>query len=90
MSSLTNSLFEFKPEFESSSYDIRVPEDLPKGGTVVQIRASDIDSGIYGTLGIRFTALGGPLSGFLRLNPGNNSNHLFLMKAPLITEFFLF
>ena len=58
-----------QPEFESASYLIFVSEDLPLGGNVTQIRATDKDSGQYGTSGIRYTSLGGPLAGFLNLDP---------------------
>jgi hypothetical protein len=45
-----------------------VSESLPVGGNVTRIRATDIDSGSYGTDGIRYTSLGGPLAPFLKLD----------------------
>jgi len=60
-------LTEFEPK------ESRVPVTViirdPLGGNVTQIRATDKDSGQYGTAGIRYTSLGGPLAGFLNLDP---------------------
>lgn len=57
------------PEFESSQYVIFVSESLQLGGNVTQIKATDIDSGNFGTSGIRYTSLGGPLAAHLVLDP---------------------
>ena len=58
-----------RPEFESSQYVIFVSEALQPGGNVTQIRATDIDSGDFGTSGIRYTSLGGPLAAYLLMDP---------------------
>lgn len=82
-----------RPEFESSQYVIFVSEALQLGGNVTQIRATDIDSGDFGTSGIRYTSLGGPLAGYLLMDSetGLVSNAPLIPRVnsqPLYTEVF--
>ena len=46
-----------------------MPEDIRPGATVAWVRATDRDSGLLGTAGIRYTRLSGPVASFLRLDP---------------------
>ena len=49
-------------------YEVEVPEDIGPGSTLAWIQATDIDSGAYGTTGIRFTRISGPMARYLELN----------------------
>ena len=40
----------------------------PQGSTVAWIRATDRDSGMFGTAGIRYTRISGPMANFLQLD----------------------
>ncbi len=46
-----------------------VPENIVPGAVIAHIRASDRDSGTFGTEGIRFTRLSGPMAKRLSLDP---------------------
>ena len=57
--------------FEKEQYKVYLAENAKPGTSVVRIQATDMDSGSYGTPGIRYTALTGSLakqySGFSNL-----------------------
>lgn len=57
------------PEFEDSVYEVYVKENARKGTTVARVRATDLDSGSFGTNGVRYTALGGGIAELLALDP---------------------
>uniref|UniRef100_A0A182YAM2 Cadherin domain-containing protein n=1 Tax=Anopheles stephensi TaxID=30069 RepID=A0A182YAM2_ANOST len=57
------------PEFVQPAYEIDVPENVTAGTVLVQIQATDGDSGVFGTAGIRYTNLTGSISSFLHLDP---------------------
>ena len=57
------------PEFTRDRYEVEIPEDIEQGATIAWIRANDADSGLFGTAGIRFTRLNGPLAQYLDLDP---------------------
>ncbi|XP_053680882.1 cadherin-23 [Anopheles nili] len=57
------------PEFLQPVYEIDVPENVTTGTALVQIQATDGDSGAYGTEGIRYTNLTGSISSSLYLDP---------------------
>lgn len=47
------------PQFNRSFCQVRIPENAPTGTTVAWIQATDQDSGLFGTAGIRYTSLQG-------------------------------
>ena len=49
-------------------YTVHVQENVKRGTTIATVRATDVDSGIYGTSGIRYTELRGPLAKHLSLD----------------------
>ena len=57
------------PIFQASIYSVQVQENIKRGTTIGYVQASDADSGIYGTAGIRYTELRGPFAGLLSLDP---------------------
>eukprot|EP00095_Tigriopus_kingsejongensis_P008988 snap_masked-scaffold783_size97670-processed-gene-0.6 protein:Tk08988 transcript:snap_masked-scaffold783_size97670-processed-gene-0.6-mRNA-1 annotation:"PREDICTED: uncharacterized protein LOC100879829" len=57
------------PVFNEESYRVEIPENIEPGATIAWIRATDLDSGVFGTSGIRYTRLSGPLAQYLNLNP---------------------
>ncbi len=56
------------PQFDRDLYYGSVPENALKGTTVAVINARDIDSGIYGTAGIRYTEIRGEMASALNLD----------------------
>lgn len=56
------------PEFLKSMYEVYVEENIGPGSTVAQISAKDLDSGSYGTKGIRYTGLTGGIADLLSIN----------------------
>lgn len=52
----------FFAEFERNVYQAVLSENSPPGTTVVQVKAVDKDSGMYGTEGIRYTGLTGSIA----------------------------
>lgn len=50
------------PEFSQNIYNVSLPENSEVGTTVTKIEASDIDSGDFGTLGIRYRNLRGGIA----------------------------
>ncbi|XP_053210328.1 cadherin-23-like [Panonychus citri] len=57
------------PNFDRELYRASIPENAVKGTVVTQLQATDVDSGNYGTSGIRYTELSGELSSKLSLDP---------------------
>ncbi|KAL1123291.1 hypothetical protein AAG570_002377 [Ranatra chinensis] len=57
------------PEFSKPVYEVSVPENAGPGTTIAVIHARDLDSGKFGTEGIRFTNLGGSVADLLFLDP---------------------
>ncbi|ODN06167.1 Cadherin-23 [Orchesella cincta] len=57
------------PEFERNVYQVNLKENSAPGTTVVQVKAVDKDSGVYGTEGIRYTSLTGSIANELNLDP---------------------
>lgn len=49
-------------EFERDVYQVTLNENSPPGTTVVQVKAEDKDSGVFGTEGIRYTGLTGSIA----------------------------
>lgn len=49
-------------EFERDVYQVTLNENSPPGTTVVQVKAEDVDSGVFGTEGIRYTGLTGSIA----------------------------
>ena len=49
------------PEFESENIEIFVPENIAPGETLTVVEAKDLDSGVLGSAGIRYTELSGPI-----------------------------
>lgn len=57
------------PEFSEGRYNVTIREDIKPGETVARIQALDRDSGLFGTEGIQYTSVTGPVSKALVLNP---------------------
>ncbi|CAG2110523.1 unnamed protein product, partial [Medioppia subpectinata] len=57
------------PHFDQDLYYGSVSENAMIGTSVAKINARDIDSGIYGTAGIRYTEIRGEMSSALSLDP---------------------
>ncbi|CAL8106930.1 unnamed protein product [Orchesella dallaii] len=57
------------PEFERNVYQVTLNENSSPGTTVVQVKAVDKDSGVFGTEGIRYTSLTGSIANELNLDP---------------------
>ena len=49
------------PEFTKNVYEVFVPENCDVGTTVAWVQALDDDSGVFGTMGIRYTHLAGSI-----------------------------
>ncbi|KAM8704917.1 hypothetical protein ACLKA7_009385 [Drosophila subpalustris] len=57
------------PEFTRSIYNAGVPENSELGTIIAKVEAIDVDSGDFGTMGIRYTNLRGGIAHLLNLNP---------------------
>ncbi|KAJ3665071.1 hypothetical protein Zmor_000585 [Zophobas morio] len=57
------------PEFTKNVYEVFVPENCDVGTTVAWVQALDDDSGVFGTMGIRYTHLAGSIQHMLDLHP---------------------
>uniref|UniRef100_A0AAR5PBK0 Cadherin domain-containing protein n=1 Tax=Dendroctonus ponderosae TaxID=77166 RepID=A0AAR5PBK0_DENPD len=57
------------PEFTKSAYEVWVPENCDIGTTVAWVQALDDDSGVYGTMGVRYTNIGGSIGNLLNIHP---------------------
>lgn len=47
------------PEFSQSVYEVFVSENSVSGKTIGKVEATDKDSGVFGTKGIRYTSIRG-------------------------------
>ena len=56
------------PQFLVTKYEVTIPENIKAGAIIAKINADDRDSGNFGTEGIRYTAITGPISSALVLN----------------------
>jgi len=50
------------PEFTQSVYNAGVPENSELGTIIAKVEAIDVDSGDFGTMGIRYTNLRGGIA----------------------------
>lgn len=50
------------PEFELPLYEFNVQENSGVGVVIGRVRATDLDSGVYGTAGLRYTHLSGSIA----------------------------
>ncbi|CAH1406526.1 unnamed protein product [Nezara viridula] len=57
------------PEFSKPIYEASVPENSGSGTTVAIVYARDMDSGKFGSEGIRYTNIGGSVAELLSLDP---------------------
>ncbi|BFF92829.1 cadherin-23 [Drosophila madeirensis] len=57
------------PEFGQAIYNASVLENSDQGTIITKVEAVDVDSGDYGTMGIRYTNLRGGIAHLLQLNP---------------------
>lgn len=57
------------PEFSKTMYECYLPENSRVGALLTQVQAIDVDSGDFGTSGIRFINLSGSIADLLALNP---------------------
>lgn len=57
------------PQFSKQSYLVNVPENIGVGVSIARVEAVDLDSGNYGTQGIRYTALTGSIAQLLTMDP---------------------
>lgn len=57
------------PKFERPLYRATVPENAAKGTEIAIFKATDIDDGMFGTQGIRYTEVKGDLASKLALDP---------------------
>lgn len=57
------------PKFEKSLYECYIPENSGVGVLLTQVQAVDVDSGLFGTEGIRYTHITGSIANLLSLNP---------------------
>ena len=57
------------PQFDRDLYYGSVSENAPKGAVVGRINARDIDTGVFGTAGIRYTEIRGEMASALHLDP---------------------
>uniref|UniRef100_A0A182PGR0 Cadherin domain-containing protein n=1 Tax=Anopheles epiroticus TaxID=199890 RepID=A0A182PGR0_9DIPT len=71
------------PEFAQPVYEADVPENVTAGTVLVQIQASDSDSGFFGTEGIRYTNLTGSISSYLHLDPHTGTVTIMASESPV-------
>lgn len=57
------------PQFSRASYHVSVPENVGVGMSIARIEAIDLDSGNFGTQGIRYTGLTGNVAQSFSLDP---------------------
>ncbi|KAG9510252.1 Protocadherin Fat 4, partial [Fragariocoptes setiger] len=68
------------PQFEHDLYRVEIPEDAARGTHICTVRAHDLDAGLYGTAGIRYTELRGEKAHHFRLDALNGA--VTLKSAP--------
>lgn len=47
------------PQFSKAAYNVVIPENIGVGVSIARVEAIDLDSGNYGTQGIRYTGITG-------------------------------
>lgn len=57
------------PQFSKTTYNVAVPENIAAGVSIVRIEAVDLDSGNFGSQGIRYTGITGSIAQLLNLDP---------------------
>lgn len=57
------------PQFSKASYTAAVPENIGVGVSIARVDAIDLDSGNFGTQGIRYTGITGSVAQMLNLDP---------------------
>lgn len=57
------------PQFSKVSYNVAIPENVGVGVSIMKISAVDLDSGNYGTQGIKYTGITGSIAQLLNLDP---------------------
>lgn len=56
------------PQFSKSSYNVAIPENIVAGVSIARIEAIDLDSGNFGTQGIRYTGITGSIAQLLNMD----------------------
>lgn len=56
------------PQFSKDSYHVNVAENISVGALIAKVDAMDVDSGNYGTQGIRYTSIAGSIAQLLKLD----------------------
>ena len=56
------------PQFSKTSYNIKIPENITIGTSIGRIEAIDLDSGDFGTKGIRYTDITGSIAQLLNMD----------------------
>lgn len=56
------------PQFSKASYNVVVPENIGVGVSIARIDAVDLDSGNFGTQGIRYTSITGSIAQMLSMD----------------------
>lgn len=57
------------PQFDTDIYRVEIPENAIRGMHICVVKATDADSGIFGTQGIRYTELRGEKANKFKLDP---------------------
>lgn len=57
------------PQFESELYRVEIPENAIRGMHICAVKATDVDSGVYGSQGIRYTEIRGEKANKFKLDP---------------------
>lgn len=57
------------PQFSKLSYNVVIPENIGVGVSIARIEAIDLDSGDFGTKGIRYTGITGSVAQLLNMDP---------------------
>lgn len=57
------------PQFENELYKVEIPENAIKGMHVCAVKATDLDSHLYGSEGIRYTEIRGEKANRFKLDP---------------------
>lgn len=57
------------PQFSKSSYNVAIPENIGVGASIARVEAIDLDSGNFGTKGIRYTGITGSVAQLLDMDP---------------------
>uniref|UniRef100_A0A0K2V387 Putative LOC100748423 [Bombus impatiens] n=1 Tax=Lepeophtheirus salmonis TaxID=72036 RepID=A0A0K2V387_LEPSM len=74
------------PEFSQDPYSVNLLENIGPGEIVATVSARDNDSNSFGTQGIRYTGISGPLADKLYLNPLSGDITLLEFPSPFDRE----